>query len=106
MPQSSNGETQDGSRARWQEAIVTGGSKGIGRALANTLAAEGCHVAICARNAEGVASAVEALKGRGVKAFGRALDVTDRDALVGCRGEREGVGSEPLGLHGGPRRRW
>jgi len=66
-----------------RKAIVTGGSKGIGRAIAETLAAEGCHVAICARNADGVANAVEALKGRGVEAFGRALDVTDRDALLG-----------------------
>ncbi|MGH6942626.1 MAG: SDR family NAD(P)-dependent oxidoreductase [Geminicoccaceae bacterium] len=66
-----------------KKAIITGGSKGIGRAIADTLADEGCHVAICARGADGVAAAVEALKGKGVKAFGRALDVTDRDALVG-----------------------
>jgi 3-oxoacyl-[acyl-carrier protein] reductase len=66
-----------------KKAIVTGGSKGIGRAIAETLAAEGCHVAICARNADGVAAAVESLKGKGVKASGRALDVADRDALVG-----------------------
>ncbi|MGH6914261.1 MAG: SDR family NAD(P)-dependent oxidoreductase, partial [Geminicoccales bacterium] len=66
-----------------KRAIITGGSKGIGRAIADTFADEGCHVAICARGADGVAAAVEALKGKGVKAFGRALDVTDRDALVG-----------------------
>ncbi len=66
-----------------KRAIVTGGSKGIGRAIAEALAAEGCNVAICARNAEGVAAAVESLKGKGVKASGRALDVADRDALVG-----------------------
>jgi 3-oxoacyl-[acyl-carrier protein] reductase len=66
-----------------RKAIVTGGSKGIGRAIADVLADEGCHVAICARGADGVAAAVEALKGKGVKAFGRALDVTDRDALIG-----------------------
>jgi 3-oxoacyl-[acyl-carrier protein] reductase len=66
-----------------KRAVVTGGSKGIGRAIADVLADEGCHVAICARNADGVAAAVEALKGKGVKAFGRALDVTDRDALIG-----------------------
>jgi 3-oxoacyl-[acyl-carrier protein] reductase len=65
-----------------KRAIVTGGSKGIGRAIADTLATEGAHVSICARNQDGVARAVEALKGRGVEAFGRALDVTDRDALV------------------------
>jgi NAD(P)-dependent dehydrogenase (short-subunit alcohol dehydrogenase family) len=66
-----------------RKAIVTGGSKGIGRAIADTLAAEGCHVAICARGEDGVASAVQALESNGVKAFGRALDVTDRAALVG-----------------------
>jgi 3-oxoacyl-[acyl-carrier protein] reductase len=66
-----------------KRAIVTGGSKGIGRAIAEALAAEGCNVAICARNADGVAAAVESLRGKGVKASGRALDVADRDALVG-----------------------
>ncbi len=66
-----------------KKAIITGGSKGIGRAIAETLATEGCDVAICARDADGVAAAVEALKGKGVKAAGRALDVTDRAALQG-----------------------
>jgi 3-oxoacyl-[acyl-carrier protein] reductase len=66
-----------------RRAIVTGGSKGIGRAIADTLAAEGCHVSICARGADGVTAAVEALRAKGVRAFGRALDVTDRDALLG-----------------------
>jgi 3-oxoacyl-[acyl-carrier protein] reductase len=66
-----------------KKVAVTGGSKGIGRAIADTLAAEGCHVSICARGADGVAAAVEALKGKGVRALGRALDVTDRDALFG-----------------------
>lgn len=64
-----------------KRAIVTGGTRGIGRAIAELLAAEGCHVAICARDAAQVAATVEALKKRGVKSVGRALDVTDDAAL-------------------------
>ena len=62
-------------------AIVTGGSRGIGRAVAETFAAEGAHVSICARKAEDVAAAVASLKAKGVRAFGRALDVADAAAL-------------------------
>jgi NAD(P)-dependent dehydrogenase (short-subunit alcohol dehydrogenase family) len=62
-------------------ALVTGGTKGIGRAIADLLADEGCNVAICARAAEGVASAVAALREKGVQVTGRALDVADEDAL-------------------------
>lgn len=65
-----------------KRAVVTGGTKGIGRAIAETFAAEGAHVSICARNAEEVASTVSALKTKGVKAFGRALDVADGPALT------------------------
>jgi 3-oxoacyl-[acyl-carrier protein] reductase len=60
---------------------VTGGTKGIGRAIAETFATEGAHVAICARNADEVAQTVAALKAKGVNASGRALDVADGAAL-------------------------
>lgn len=63
-------------------AIVTGGSRGIGRAVAETFAAEGANVSICARKAEDVAAAVASLKAKGVQAFGRALDVADAAALT------------------------
>ena len=65
-----------------KRAVVTGGSKGIGRAVAERFAAEGADVSICARNADEVAAAVASLKGKGVKAFGRALDVADGSALT------------------------
>jgi 3-oxoacyl-[acyl-carrier protein] reductase len=64
-----------------KRVAVTGGSKGIGRAIADGFAAEGAHVSICARNEGEVAGAVAALKAKGVKAFGKALDVADGPAL-------------------------
>ena len=68
-------------RLKGQKALITGGTRGIGRAIADRLAEEGCNVAICARNSDQVAAAVEALEGRGVTAFGTAVDVGDGDAL-------------------------
>ena len=65
-----------------QRALITGGTKGIGRAIAETLAAEGVNVAICARNESEVTTAVDALGRNGTKAFGRALDVGNADALA------------------------
>ena len=64
-------------------AIVTGGTRGIGRAIADTLADEGANVAICARHADDVVNAVSALQAKGVQATGRALDVGDGPALQG-----------------------
>jgi NAD(P)-dependent dehydrogenase (short-subunit alcohol dehydrogenase family) len=60
-----------------RRAVVTGGSKGIGLAVAEELAAEGAAVAICARNAEEVEAAAATLRGSGATVFARAADVTD-----------------------------
>jgi len=63
-------------------ALVTGGTKGIGRAIAHTLAAEGVHVALCARNADAVAQTADELSAtHGVQVFGQAVDVGDGPAL-------------------------
>ena len=62
---------------------MTGGSKGIGLAIAELFAAEGANVAICARNADEVGKVVKALAAKGVKSWGRAVDVADPDALKG-----------------------
>ncbi|MGZ5930703.1 MAG: SDR family NAD(P)-dependent oxidoreductase [Rhizomicrobium sp.] len=59
------------------KAILAGGSKGIGRATAEVLAAEGCDVAVCARGKEGVDKTVASLKGKGVKAFGEAVNMAN-----------------------------
>jgi 3-oxoacyl-[acyl-carrier protein] reductase len=62
-------------------AIVTGGTRGIGRAIVETLLAERAQVAFCARNPEEVAAAEAAFKVTGAKSFGTAADISDSDAL-------------------------
>jgi NAD(P)-dependent dehydrogenase (short-subunit alcohol dehydrogenase family) len=66
---------------RGRKAIVTGSSRGIGRAIAERLAAEGVDLAICARTAAGVEAAAKDLGAKGVRVVGRALDVGDAGAL-------------------------
>lgn len=64
-----------------KNVLITGGSKGIGLAIAELFAAEGANVAICARNVDGVTKAVASLAERGVKSWGKAVDVADAAAL-------------------------
>lgn len=56
--------------------LVTGGSRGLGRATALRLAAEGVGVAICGRNADTVESTLAELRARGGQAHGELADVT------------------------------
>jgi 3-oxoacyl-[acyl-carrier protein] reductase len=65
-----------------KRAVITGGTRGIGRAVAEIFAQEGTDVAICARNSEQVESTLRTLRGLGVRATGRAVDVSNHAALA------------------------
>jgi 3-oxoacyl-[acyl-carrier protein] reductase len=67
---------------RGKRALVTGGSRGIGLAIAQLLADEGAAVALCARGEAGVNAAVNSLVARGATAFGSAFDVRDAAAFT------------------------
>jgi NAD(P)-dependent dehydrogenase (short-subunit alcohol dehydrogenase family) len=62
-----------------KKVLVTGGTKGIGRAIADLFVAEGAVVSVCARNPAEVEATVAAL---GQGAFGQALDVADTAAVT------------------------
>lgn len=66
-----------------KKAVILGGTRGIGLAIAETLADEGADIAICARNADQVAEKVSALEAKGVRATGASVDISDLDALKG-----------------------
>jgi NAD(P)-dependent dehydrogenase (short-subunit alcohol dehydrogenase family) len=64
-----------------KRAIVTGASRGIGRAIAAALAGEGASIAICARGQAGIDEAVASFKTGGGEAFGDSIDVRETDAF-------------------------
>lgn len=64
-----------------KRVIVTGGSRGIGLAIAKAFAAEGARVAICARDPQAVMSAGQTLAAQAQAVIARAVDVTDTTAV-------------------------
>jgi len=64
-----------------KNVIITGGSRGIGRAAALEFAAEGANVAICARGAEALEKTRADIEAHGVTAFAATCDVADATSL-------------------------
>jgi len=66
-----------------RKVLVTAASRGIGLAIAQQFADEGCDVAFCARGQEGIEAATADLEARGAAVYARAVDVADGDAFKG-----------------------
>jgi 3-oxoacyl-[acyl-carrier protein] reductase len=65
-----------------RKALVTGASRGIGRAIAEELAGEGCDLALCARGVKSLEDFAEQLRDKGRTVVTRAVDVADEQAIT------------------------
>ena len=65
-----------------QVGIVTGGTRGIGKAIAEGLAREGAHVIVCGRNVEAAETVASSLSSQGVIAKGLRLDVSTAEEVT------------------------
>ncbi len=62
-------------------ALVTGGTHGIGFAIAQSLVKEKCKVIVCSRSADRISEALEILNGFGVSNFGCTFDALSRESV-------------------------
>ena len=83
-----------------QGALVTGASRGLGRALAEQLAARGARVALVARELGPLRDVVAGIRGRGGDAHAVAGDISDKHAIHRIAGQAQGlVGEIAIAIH-------
>jgi NAD(P)-dependent dehydrogenase (short-subunit alcohol dehydrogenase family) len=85
---------------RGSSALITGASRGLGRALAAELAGRGARVVLVARHAGPLDHAVESIRAAGGVAHGIAADIADKDAIHRIAGEAAArVGPIDIAIH-------
>jgi NAD(P)-dependent dehydrogenase (short-subunit alcohol dehydrogenase family) len=83
-----------------QGALITGASRGLGRALAEALAAKGARVAMVARELGPLGDAVATIKAKGGIAHAIAADIADKHAVHAIAGQAQGlVGEIGIAIH-------
>lgn len=80
---------------RGRTAVITGAASGIGRAVAQQLASQGCPVALADQDADGLADTAETIGGPVIT---RKLDVRDRAGMMAFAAEVEKWRTAPLGM--------
>lgn len=63
-------------------AVITGGARGLGSAIATALAAEGAHIVVVDRNSDAASDLVAQIEASGGSASSEPLDISDRDAVT------------------------
>ena len=83
-----------------QGVLITGASRGLGRALAEALAARGARVAMVARDAGPLSDAVATIRARGEIAHAIVADISEKDAVHRIAGQAQGlVGDLGIAIH-------